>query len=137
MLVVSLSSGDQIGLALAILSIVAFILFHKSNHRLAFHFDVVILAACAGITFAFSSNSMVTQFEYMFDLAVSAMVGICALYALQKGQKYIVYGYLIHAIWDLMHHSFFHIASTKTPYWYPTLCMVYDFFVAFYYFSRK
>ncbi|KAM9994313.1 hypothetical protein ACTFIZ_005600 [Dictyostelium cf. discoideum] len=131
------STGDQHGLVLAVLAIVAFVLFHKSNHRFAFHFDIVILAACAGITFAFSSNSVVTQFEYMFDLAVSALVGGCALYALQKGQKYIVYGYLIHAIWDLLHHNFFHIATTKTPYWYPTFCMVYDFFVAFYYFSKK
>ncbi|EGC33209.1 hypothetical protein DICPUDRAFT_37089 [Dictyostelium purpureum] len=122
---------------LAIIFFLGFILIHQKNHRLGFFFDNVVLSACGGITMAFTLSSINGINERSLDLLFGLIVLGCSLKSLyHNSRKYLMIGYFLHAAWDLLHHGYFGLA-TKTPYWYPTFCMLYDLGVALWYYGGR
>lgn len=62
------------------------------------------------------------------ELAIAAVVFVCAMIGLRASTMYLAGGYIIHGIWDLFHHP--RAVSTRVAVWFPPLCSAFDFVVA-------
>ena len=93
----------------------------------------ILLAMIAGVYIGFAVNDG-RRFNLVLELVVA--LGFCALVLLSmwRWPVLLVAGYVLHALWDLLHHPFKLGARVRD--WYPPACVVYDILVgAFIYFQ--
>jgi hypothetical protein len=62
------------------------------------------------------------------ELVVAAVVLCCAAVGLRSSTGWLAAGYVLHGVWDLVHHP--RAVSTKVASWFPPLCAAFDIVVA-------
>ena len=109
-----------ITIALATLTcLVGYILpFYKSVD-----FYGILLAMIAGVYIGFAINDG-RRDKLILEVVVALGFCMLVLIGMWKWPILIAVGYLLHAVWDLLHHPFKLGARVKT--WYPPVCAIYD-----------
>jgi hypothetical protein len=62
------------------------------------------------------------------ELVVAGAVFACAVVGLRASTSYLAAGYVLHGVWDLLHHP--KAVPTRVALWFPPLCAAFDFVVA-------
>ncbi|ETI67250.1 DUF6010 family protein [Neobacillus vireti] len=112
------------GVLLALLTIRTFITF---TSPISYQLFALFLAytACVYLGAALS-DSRITWISIEF--AVSFIFLNCALLGLLYSPIWIGLGFILHGIWDMLHHP--KIIKTSVVKWFPPICAVFDFIVA-------
>ncbi|MEH7083033.1 DUF6010 family protein [Neobacillus drentensis] len=112
------------GVLLAMLTIRIFITFTSPiSYQLFALFLAYTACVYAG---AALSDSRVTWISIEF--VVSFVFFNCALLGLLYSPLWIGLGFILHGIWDSLHHP--RIIKTSVVRWFPPLCAIFDFIVA-------
>ncbi len=64
----------------------------------------------------------------LIELAIAAIVFCCAAVGLRAQTGWLAAGYVLHGVWDLLHHP--RAVQTRVASWFPPLCAAFDFVVA-------
>lgn len=111
------------GAVLSLLSLPVHLLLPEA---VSIQFAAIILGLVAGIYAGFALQDGRARILAIEGLAVLAFLAL-ALAGLVWSPWLIPAAYVLHGVWDLLHHR---QISTKTPSWYPPMCAVYDWVFA-------
>ena len=64
----------------------------------------------------------------LIELVIAAIVFCCAAVGLRAQTGWLAAGYIVHGVWDLLHHP--RAVPTRVASWFPPLCAAFDFVVA-------
>lgn len=114
-----------IGVIAAVVSMVVLQLipYEKRNDILA-----VLLAGIAGIYVGFALMDGHTVEIVIESIAAAAFI-LVALFGRWKSAYYIGAGFILHGVWDWLHHA---VIDTKVVNGYPDFCAIYDIIVGAY-----
>jgi len=116
-----------IGTLLALLAIRCFYLFY-SPFALELFALFFAYTACVYLGAALSDSRMVWL---SVEFALSLVFFTFAALGLVRDPAWLAAGFILHGIWDMLHHPAAAI-KTKVVKWFPPLCAVFDFVVAAY-----
>jgi hypothetical protein len=112
------------GILLAVLVIRIFYLFASPiSYQLFALFFAYTACVYPG---AALSDSRITWIS--IESAMSCLFFAIAVLGLTHSPIWLVLGFGLHGIWDMLHHS--RIIKTRVVKWFPPLCAVFDFIVA-------
>lgn len=95
--------------------------------ELVYPFFALLLSLAAGVYVGFAVVDT-SGTEYILQWVVAlGFVGL-GLIGIWISPYFLAAGWILHAIWDLLHHK--HVLKTKTEEWYPPFCLSYDLVVA-------
>lgn len=114
-----------VGLVLGLLFV---LLVHSVQPQPARQLIALFLALIACVYCgALLAQSVPSHFAAL-ELALTAAVFACAVIGLRASTSYLAAGYVLHGVWDLVHHP--SAVPTRVARWFPPLCAAFDFVVA-------
>lgn len=115
-----------IGIILAELTILIVQTFPIKIHGKLYAAALIIAASIyVGFSSLSQNNTWIfTEIIGVIIFSVIAFVGI------KFSAWFLAMGWLIHPVWDLLINN--HKLATFVPYWYPIVCIGYDFVIALY-----
>lgn len=105
------------------------ILYLTPRQSVELHALVLVLAASIYLGAALSENA---AREVQQERAQAAVFYAFTLAGLWVSPGWLAAGYVLHVVWDLLHHP--EHVRTKIVDWVPPLCLTYDLIVAVYIF---
>ena len=112
-----------VGLLLGIDSILISLLF---NDQQQLEIWAILLVVIASIYIGFGINDGRRK-EMVTEVIIGILFIAVAFLGLWVSIWFLVGGYFLHGIWDIVHRPT--MVSTKVQKWYPPFCMVYDWTV--------
>jgi hypothetical protein len=94
---------------------------------LANAFRMVLLAAIAGIYVGFALSDGRPR-VILLEASVALAFVLVAAFGGHVSLIVLALGYLLHGVWDLVHHP--HAIPTRIVPWYPPFCAIYDWLIA-------
>lgn len=113
-----------VGVVLALLTISFILMFPKQK---ILELLVILLAVIASIYLGFALSDGRKR-EIMIELSAMFFFLGLAIFGLWISPYFLIAGYLIHGVWDVIHHH--KIIQTEVVEWYKILCLVYDWVIA-------
>lgn len=95
---------------------------------------LAVILAAAGAVYVGAALASGEARLVRLETAVFAFVFALALVGLWASATVLALGYLVHGLWDLVHHP--RRAGAPAGAWYPPFCLVYDVLVGAFIFVR-
>lgn len=89
----------------------------------ALDFYGILLAMIAGVYIGFAIDDG-RRDKLILEVVVALGFCMLVLIGMWKWPVLIAVGYLLHAVWDLLHHPF--KLGVRVKAWYPPACLIYD-----------
>lgn len=113
-----------VGVVLALLTISFILMFPKQK---ILELLVILLAVIASIYLGFALSDGRKR-EIMIEISGMFFFLALAIFGLWISPYFLIAGYLIHGVWDVIHNH--KIIQTEVVEWYKILCLVYDWVIA-------
>lgn len=117
-------TATLIGLSSALLTILIVALFKRLDRNVFFG---LILS---GIGFLYVGYTWTSTTEFMMNILQAIFFLLLAYFGIKKNPYFLISGYIIHGLWDLIYG---HIGTPALlPPDYDMFCMTYDLIIGFY-----